>query len=156
MIGTSAIPKNKKVRQKSESPETTNRKTIVQRTDSNEETAESDEEYPLQLAPGNLHMLLRSSKNNGKSLTLIKNLDNSKSKQYNQAAHNRKLIDEEAYKKSDIDFTVDSSTNIKESRIKNYTEIEREPRIKNFNHIEDPNVIHEKKRKFFQGKFVRK
>ena len=52
-------------------------------------------------------MLLRSSKNNGKSLTLIKNLDNRKSKQYNQAAHNRKLIDEETYKKSDIDFTVD-------------------------------------------------
>ena len=72
-------------------------------------------------------MLLRSSKNNGKSVTL-KDLDNRSSRQYNQAAHNRKLSKEETYKQSDVDFTVHSSSNIKEQRIKNFIEIEREPR----------------------------
>ena len=88
------------------------------------ETAESDEEYPLQFASGDLHMLLRSSRNNGKCGPL-KDLDNRRSKQYNQAAHNRKLSKEETYKQSDVDFAMDSSSNIKEPRIKNYTEIER-------------------------------
>ena len=108
-------------------------------------------------------MLLRSSNNNGKSVTL-KNLDKTSSKQYNQAAHNRKLSKEETYKQFDIHFTVDLSSNIKEPRIKNfieiekepriknYTEIEREPSIKNFIQIEDPNVMHEEKRKcLFKG-----
>ena len=90
--------KKEKVKQKSESPKTSNRKTIVQRTGSNEETAESDEEYPLQFSQGDLHVLLRSSKNKGKSVTLIKNLDNRSSKQYNIAAHNKKLIEEETHK----------------------------------------------------------
>ena len=84
------ISEKKKVKGKSESPKTSNRKTI-QRTGNNKETAECVEEYPLQFAPGNLHMLLRSRKNNEKSVTL-KDLDNRNSKQYNQAAHNRKLI----------------------------------------------------------------
>ena len=103
--------KKEKVRQKNESPKTSNRKTIAKRTDSNEETAESDEEYPLQFAPGDLYMLLRSSKNNEKRVTLIKDLDSQAA--HNQAAHNRKLTEEETYKQSDIDLTVDSSTNIK-------------------------------------------
>ena len=65
-----SISAKEKVKQKSESPKTSNRKTIVQRTDNNEETAEIDEEYPLQFASGNLHMLPRSSKKNGKSVNL--------------------------------------------------------------------------------------
>ena len=70
----------------------------MQRTDSNEESTESDEGYLLQFAPGDLHMLLRSSKNNEKSVTLIKDLYKRSSKQYNQTAHNRKLIEEKTYK----------------------------------------------------------
>ena len=42
------ISKKDRVKQKSKSPKTSNRKNMVQRTGSNEETAESDEEYPLQ------------------------------------------------------------------------------------------------------------
>ena len=87
-----SISEMEKVKQKSESPKSSNRK-IIQRTSNNKETAESDEEYPLQFAPGDLHMLLRSSKNNAKSVTL-KDLDNRSSKQYNQAAHSRKLSKE--------------------------------------------------------------
>ena len=86
-----SISEMEKVKQKSESPKSSNRK-IIQRTSNNKETAESDEEYPLQFAPGDLHMLLRSSKNNAKSVT--KDLGNRSSKQYNQAAHSRKLSKE--------------------------------------------------------------
>ena len=145
-----SISEKEKVKQKSESPKSTNRK-IIQRTGNNEETAESDEEYPSQFAPGDLHMLLRSSKNNAKNVT--KDLGNRSSKQYNHAAHSRKLSKEETYNQSEIDCTIDSSSNIKEPRIKNFTEIEKEPRIKNFIHIEDPNVIiHEEDRKnLFKG-----
>ena len=39
-----SISEKQKVKQKSDSPKTSNKKTIVQRTDSNEETVESDEE----------------------------------------------------------------------------------------------------------------
>ena len=72
-------------------------------------------------------MLHRSSKNNAKSVTL-KDLDSRSSKQYNQSAHNRKLNEEETYNQSEVDFTVDSSSNIKELRSKNFIEIEREPK----------------------------
>ena len=41
-----SISEKEKVKQKSESPKASNRKTMVQRTDRNEETTESDEEYP--------------------------------------------------------------------------------------------------------------
>ena len=41
-----SISEKEKVKQKSESPKSTNRK-IIQRTGNNEETAESDEEYPI-------------------------------------------------------------------------------------------------------------
>ena len=68
-------------------------------------------------------------------------MDNRSNKQYNQAAHSRKLSKEETCNQSEVDFTIDSSSNIKEPRIKNFIEIEKEPRIKNFIHIEDPNVI---------------
>ena len=78
-------------------------------------------------------MLLRSSKNDGKSETL-KDLDNRNCKRYNQAAHYRKLSKEETYKHFDVDFTVYSSSNIKEPRIDN--EIERESKIKNFTEVE--------------------
>ena len=57
-----SISEKEKV-QKCKSPKTSNRK-ITQRTGNNEETTESDEEHPLQFAPGALHLLLRSSKNN--------------------------------------------------------------------------------------------
>ena len=106
-----SISEKEKVKQKSESPKSTNRK-IIQRTSNNEETAESDKEYPLQFAPGDLHMLLRSSKSNTKSVTL-KDLGNRSSKQYNQAAHSRKLSKEETYNQSELDFRIDSSSNIK-------------------------------------------
>ena len=86
-----SISEKEKLKQKSEFPKSTNRK-IIQRTSNNEETAES-EEYPLQFAPGDLHMLLSSSKNNAKSVAL-KDLDNRSSKQYNHAAHSRKLSKE--------------------------------------------------------------
>ena len=76
-----SISEKEKVKQKSESPKSTNRK-IIQRTSNNEETAESDKEYPLQFAPGDLHMLLRSSKSNAKSVKL-KDLGNRSNKQYN-------------------------------------------------------------------------
>ena len=79
---------------------------------------------------GVLHILPRSSKNNAESVTLW-DLHNRNSKQYNQAAQNRKLSKEERYKQSEVDFTVDSSSNIKEPRIKNFIEIERGPTIKN-------------------------
>ena len=97
-------------------------------------------------------MLLRSSKNNAKSVT-FNDLDNRNSKQHNQAAHSRKLSKEETYNQSEVDFTIDSSSNIKEPRIKNSIEIEKEPRIKNFIHLEDQNVkIHEEDRKnLFKG-----
>ena len=124
-----SISEKENVKLKSESPKTSNRK-IIQRTGNSEETIESDEEYPLQFAPGDLQILLRSSKNNAKSVTL-KDLDNRSRKQYNQAARNRKLSKEETYKQSEVDFTVDSSSNIKEPRIKNFIEIERGPTIKN-------------------------
>ena len=75
------ISEKEKVKQKSESPKSTNRK-IIQKTSNNEETAESDKEYPLQFAPGDLHMLLRSSKSNAKSVKL-KDLGNRSSRQYN-------------------------------------------------------------------------
>ena len=87
-----SISEKKKV-QKSESLKTSNRK-IIQRTGNNKERTESDEEYSLQFAPGALHILLRSSKNNAESVTL-KDLHNRISKQYNQAAHNKKLSKEE-------------------------------------------------------------
>ena len=118
-----SISEKENVKLKSESPKTSNRK-IIQRTGNSEETIESDEEYPLQFAPGDLQILLRSSKNNAKSVTL-KDLDNRSRKQYNQAARNRKLSKEETYKQSEVDFTVDSSSNIKEPRIKNFIKIER-------------------------------
>ena len=98
-------------------------------------------------------MLLRSSNNNAKSVT-IKDLDNRSSKQYNQAAHSRKLSKEETCNQSEVDFTTDSSSNIKEPGIKNFIEIEKEPRIKNFIHIEDPNVIiheEEDQKNLFKG-----
>ena len=98
-------------------------------------------------------MLLRSSKNNAKSVT-FNDLDNRNSKQHNQAAHSRKLSKEETYNQSEVDFTIDSSSNIKEPRIKNSIEIEKEPRIKNFIHIEDPNVIiheEEDQKNLFKG-----
>ena len=76
-----SISEKEKVKQKSESPKSTNRK-IIQKTSNNEETAESDKEYPLQFAPGDLHMLLRSSKSNAKSVKL-KDLGNRSSRQYN-------------------------------------------------------------------------
>ena len=79
---------------------------------------------------GVLHILPRSSKNNAESVTLW-DLHNRNSKQYNQAAQNRKLSKEETYKQSEVHFTVDSSSNIKEPRTKNFIEIERGPRIKN-------------------------
>ena len=79
---------------------------------------------------GVLHILPRSSKNNAESVTL-RDLHNRNSKQYNQAAQNRKLSKEETYKQSEVDFTVDSSSNIKGPRIKNFIEIERGPTIKN-------------------------
>ena len=85
-------------------------------------------------------MLLRSSKNNAKSVT-FNDLDNRNSKQHNQAAHSRKLSKEETYNQSEVDFTIDSSSNIKKPRIKNFIEIDKEPRVKNFIHIEDRNVI---------------
>ena len=85
-------------------------------------------------------MLLRSSKNNAKSVT-FNDLDNRNSKQHNQVAHSRKLSKEEKYNQSEVDFTIDSSSNIKKPRIKNFIEIEKEPRVKNFIHIEDRNVI---------------
>ena len=84
------ISQKEKVKQESKTPKTSNRKTIVQSKDNNEERTESDEEYPLQFAPDVLHMQLRSSKNNGISVTL-KDLDKRSSKQHNQAAHSRKL-----------------------------------------------------------------
>ena len=118
-----SISEKENVKLKSESPKTSNRK-IIQRTGNSEETIESDEEYPLQFAPGDLQILLRSSKNNAKSVTL-KDLDNRSRKQYNQAARNRKLSKEETCKQSEVDFTVDSSSNIKEPRIKNFIKIER-------------------------------
>ena len=90
--------------------------------------------------PSDFHMLLRSSKNNAKSVT-FNDLDNRNSKQRNQAAHSRKLSKEETYNQSEVDFTIDSSSNIKKPRIKNFIEIEKEPRVKNFIHIEDRNVI---------------
>ena len=43
------ISEKEQVKQKSESSKTSNRK-VMQRTGNNEETAESDEEYPLQFA----------------------------------------------------------------------------------------------------------
>ena len=43
------ISEKEQGKQKSESPKTSNRK-IIQRTGNNEETTESDEEYPLQFA----------------------------------------------------------------------------------------------------------
>ena len=122
-----SISEKKKVKLKSR--KTSNRK-IIQRTDKSEETTESDEEYPLQFAPGDLQILIRSSKNNAKRVTL-KDLDNKSSKQYNQAARNKKLSKEETYKRSEIDFTVDSSSNLKEPRIKSFIKIERGSRIKN-------------------------
>ena len=122
-----SISEKKKVKLKSR--KTSNRK-IIQRTDKSEETTESDEEYPLQFAPGDLQILIRSSKNNTKRVTL-KDLDNKSSKQYNQAARNKKLSKEETYKRSEIDFTVDSSSNLKEPRIKSFIKIERGSRIKN-------------------------
>ena len=141
-----SISEKEKFKQKSEFPKSSNRK-IIQRTGNNEGTAESDEEYPLQFAPGDLQRQLRSSKNNAKSVTL-KDLDNRSSKQYNFAAHNRKLSKEETCNQSEVDFTVDSSFHIKQPRIKNFIEIGREPRIKNFIHIEDANVIiHEEDRR---------
>ena len=76
-----SISEKEKVKQKSESPKSTNRK-IIQKTSNNEVTAESDKEYPLQFAPGDLHMLLRSSKSNAKSVKL-KDLGNRSSTQYN-------------------------------------------------------------------------
>ena len=76
-----SISEKEKVKQKSESPKSTNRK-IIQKKSNNEETAESDKEYPLQFAPGDLHMLLRSSKSNAKSVKL-KDLGNRSNKQYN-------------------------------------------------------------------------
>ena len=79
-------------------------------------------------------MLLRSSKNDGKSATL-KDLDNRSCKRNNEAAHNRKLSKEETYKHFGVDFTVYSSSNIKEPRIENYNEIERESKIKNFTEV---------------------
>ena len=103
--------------------------------------------------PSDFHMLLRSSKNNAKSVT-FNDLDNRNSKQRNQAAHSRKLSKEETYNQSEVDFTIDSSSNIKEPRIKNSIEIEKEPRIKNFIHIEDPNVIiheEEDQKNLFKG-----
>ena len=90
--------------------------------------------------PSDFHMLLRSSKNNAKSVT-FNDLDNRNSKQHNQVAHSRKLSKEETYNQSEVDFTIDSSSNIKKPRIKNFIEIEKEPRVKNFIHIEDRNVI---------------
>ena len=44
-------------------------KTIVKGTESREETSESEDEYPLQFAPGNLYLAVRS-KGIGKSITL--------------------------------------------------------------------------------------
>ena len=64
-----SISEKEKFKQKSEFPKSSNRK-IIQRTGNNEGTAESDEEYPLQFAPGDLKRHLRSSKNNAKSVTL--------------------------------------------------------------------------------------
>ena len=59
-----SISEKGKVKLTSKSSKTSNRKTMVQRKNSNEETAKSDEECPLQFAPSDLHILLRSSKNN--------------------------------------------------------------------------------------------
>ena len=119
-----SISEKEKVKQKSESPKTSNKKEMVQRTDNKEEIAKSDEEYPLQLAPGNLHMLLGSSRNSRKIVTL-NDLGNRSGKQYNQAGHNRKLSKEETCNQSDVDFTADSLSNIKEPRIKNFIEIKK-------------------------------
>ena len=88
-----------------------------------------------------------------------KDLDKRSSEWTTQSAHSRKLSKKERYRQSDIDFTVDSPSNIKEPRTKNYTKIEVEPRImnfieierhsriKNFIHRENPNVTHDEKRK---------
>ena len=79
-----SISEKKKVQQKSMSPKTSNRKRI-QRTDNNEVTAESNEEHPLQFAPDDLHMLLKSNKHNAKS------------------GQNKKLSKEEAHKQYEVD-----------------------------------------------------
>ena len=76
---------------------------MAQRTNRNEETTKSDEQYPLQFEPSDLHILLRSRKNNGKIVSL-NGLDNKSSKQHNQAVQHRKSSQEETCKQSAVDL----------------------------------------------------